>query len=130
MLPQLVAEGTSAYAKGVSPSDYVQTILRHGRRVLRNAGISSQSDDAAMLAYLCLRRMSALSQEFGSVEDDWIAAGEVLDLHVSDEDAVLLCELLPLTPEAPVGAMTPEVTAVHSFLLTITGSLRERWVEE
>lgn len=112
---------------------YVVNGVKKGNNWLRIAGINGAgSNDLAWLSYECWRGMSHLYQKGGSeyIENDWEVAGDVLDEYVTDHDAELLVELVPAIASEcgePVGGMTPEATAVHTVLLELVGSIRERW---
>jgi hypothetical protein len=132
---QIQTEGVGAWRSGVHDTDdqYVKLAVKKGNNWLRIAGINgSGSDDLAILAFLLWRGMSELYREDETMDEDYLVAGNVLDEWVTDHDAELLAESIPAIASEvgePVGGMTPEVTAVHTVLLDIVGTMRERWSE-
>jgi hypothetical protein len=131
-MPSYVTEGASTWIEGWSngiPAQFERIALRKGRGWLKRAGHATVNDDLALLAYFCWTEMSKLSHE-GDLEDDYTVANDVLDTRVTDRDAELLCELLPLDPEEPIGGMSPHVTAIHTVLLDVVGAMRETWTED
>lgn len=130
-MPSLTTEGASEWVDGWSPALTDETqlwknIKKRGRSCLRAVSLPTKSDDLVVLAYLCWEGMGGLFHAH-ALDEDWMVAGDVLDNYVRDADAELLCELVPLTPEAPVGGMSPAVTAVHTALLCVCGAMRDRW---
>lgn len=130
---QFQTEGVGAWRSQVHDTDdqYVTFAVRKGNNWLRIAQINgSGSDDLAVLAFLLWRGMGELLNDGGDLDDDYLVAGNILDEYVTDHDAELLVQSIPaLAAEVgePVGGMTPEVTAVHTLLLDIVGTMRERW---
>lgn len=128
-MTQFVTSGAAAYldsSSGTNLPEYFRVVLKKGRTWVRRAGHPTTSDDLAFLAYRCHAACSDLYRRH-RLDDDYLAAGDVLDEFVTDHDAELLCQLLPLLPVPPVGSMTPHVTAVHDVLLDICATIRERW---
>jgi hypothetical protein len=130
---QTVTTGASEYLSGWSGTpETIEAIqgamLKKGRYWLKKSGLPTRSDDLAILAYICRDGMARLTP-YERQECDFEVAGEVLDGYVTDHDAELLCELVPLAPETEVGGMTREVTAVHTALLELVGAIRETWEE-
>lgn len=128
---QFVTEGMSEYVAGISSPDdmYPALFVRKGRAWQRKAGIETRSDDLALLTYLLWRGMSELSRE-DRLDDDYEVANDVLDGYVTDHDAELLVQVVPEIAKevtGEVGGMTNEVTAVHTVLLRIVGTMREAW---
>lgn len=126
---QYVTDGAAQWINGWSPrvpEAFERAALRRGRGWLKRINVPSRSDDVALLAYLAWKGMGKLYHE-GDLNDDYLIAGELLDDLVTDHDAELLCELVPLPEEAPVGGMTPHVTSVHTLLLHLVGAMREAW---
>ena len=127
---QLVTEGVSAWADGVSGNgrdSYLDWYLRGGKARLKAVGIESKSDDLAILAGLVVRGVAALPNQ--RLDEDYIVAGDVLDQYVTDHDAELLAELEPAIGGRVgevVGGMTPEATAVHDVLLDVAAWVREK----
>jgi len=109
-------------------SPILRNMRLRGRYWLGQAGLPTTSEDLVLLAFLCHQGVSELYTA-GRLDEDWVVAGEVLDNYVGDHDAELLCELVPLPAEYPVGSMTPEVTAVHTALLLVCGAMRDAWGE-
>lgn len=129
MSVQITTERLGALDLTDADNEILKVMLRKGRYWLRQAGLPPDSDDLALLTYKCVSGMSVLKRA-DSLDDDYLVAGDVLDQYVSDHDAELLCELVPLSPVEPVGSMTPEVTAVHDALLDVCGAMREAWESE
>ena len=125
-----VTEGASSYAAqvtGIGADDFIALVLKKGRPWLRRAGLPTTSDDLALFAGLVYRKASELAQADRLDDEDWQAASDVLDELITDRDAELLVELIPLSVGEPVGSMTPEVTAVYDALLDVVGGMREAW---
>jgi hypothetical protein len=122
--------GIGRWADDISGSgrdDYIKVVLHRGRRALRRAGYEMNSPDAQVLAYLTERAVAQQWHDCGNADEDYLAAGDVLDKYVTDHDAELLSEIgLGLVPEPAVGSMTPEVTAIHTLLLDVANATREK----
>lgn len=125
-----ITEGASTYVAqvtGAGADDYVALLLKKGRPWLRRVGLPTTSDDLALFAALVWRKASELAHEGRLDDEDWQAASDVLDGLISDHDAELLVELIPLSVGEPIGGMTPEVSAVYDALLEVVGGMREAW---
>jgi hypothetical protein len=132
-------DGAAEWLSGLhetSEQTYLRFAVRKGNSWLRMAGVDAAgSNDLALLAFLCWHGMSELFRlGGGEYEDrDYEVAGDVLDAWVTDHDAELLCEAIPAVSRnigEPVGSMTSEVTAVHTVLLDVVGTMRDRWSED
>lgn len=130
--PQFVTNSAADWAAQYttdSARNVREASLAKGHQWLKRAGVQTTSDDMAFLAYECWRGMSDLERG-GDLNDDYLVAGDVLDENVTDHDAELLCQLVPLVPQPEVGGMSREVTAVHTALLLVVGEMRERWEDK
>jgi hypothetical protein len=88
---QFVTEGCASYAEGVIGGEeaYFRAAFKKGAILLHRAGVETRSDDLLLLAYLVYKGVSELLHQ-GKLDEDYLVAGDVLDLYVTDHDAELL----------------------------------------
>jgi hypothetical protein len=116
---------------GWASDEFTRINFRRGRNMLRRIGLDTNSPD---LAYLAWRTWQDVSKcwNAGRDDEDYLAVGEITDA-ISDHEAELLVELEPGLRRwwaEGIGGMTPEVTAIHDCLLSVSASLVDRWQEQ